>query len=250
MGLAAKVTWVDGKFVDMKAGEATADLLVGDSSDSLTNETITSLGLTADAFASRLKRKLREQERQEDALARARELRHQAIMKAMMTIRRALQETCKTDLGKRFFFELDVSDYEGWPKIELNLLDRLMPDKITYGLVVSGNDRNEIGAILLSHRHNSEMLGRLELANLEDLNKLPTVLKTALRRFLDTAAQYVLNPISEKEIKDEGTIEESAVPNAVASADVFSEEGHAHEQNRASTEDGGGMLSFGEREQF
>ncbi len=236
----------------MKAADATADFLLGDTEDTLTNETVASLGSTADAFATRLRRKLKEQEKLEDELSKACEARHAAMMKAMMTIRKALQETCKTDLGKRFSFDLDVSDHEGWPRIELNLVDELLPERIDYGLIVSANDRNELGAILINNKHNGELLGRIQLALPGELSKLPTMLKTALRRFLDIVAHYVLNPISQKAILEEKAMEledtEVVRDASISAEEMFVEDGSIHDQNRVDTGGPSDSISLMEKE--
>jgi len=192
----------------------------------ITAETISSLGSTVDTFASRLRRKLRDQEIAEDLFEKESEKRRTAMMQAMLSIRKALQESARAELGKRFSLDLDMSDSDGWPRLELNLTDALLPEKIEHGLIVTATDRNSQGLILFVSRNRSEVISSLCLVNPEDIIKLPMLLKLTLRKFLDLITPFVLNPVSQKEIDDEKpmSLEESKVAKELMSQDVFSED--------------------------
>lgn len=200
-----------------------------------------SLESTVDNFASRLQRRLKEKETESDHSERAKEARHGRMLKAMTTIRKALQETCKIKLGDRFSFDLEVNDWEGWPRVELNLIDSFAPERIDYGLIVSANDRNELGTVLLSLR-SGEMLGKIQLADPEQFAKLPLMLKRAVRGYLDIIADYVLNPkkpeelleVQSQRIEDE---ELDAVDKELQTVDVFSEDHVDYNENRVETDE-------------
>lgn len=91
----------------------------------------------------------------------------------MLSIRKALQESARIELGKRFSLDLEVSDSDGWPRLELNLIDEFLPSRIEHGLIVCANDRNGQGLIQLVNRQNGECMGRLVLSEPEEMPKLP-----------------------------------------------------------------------------
>jgi len=154
------------------------------------------LGSTVGSFASRITKGLKEQEQKQGQAAKLREMRHGNMLQAMTTIRKALQETCKIKLGERFGFDLDVSDWEGWPRVELRLVDSLAPERDCLGLIVTANDHNELGTILISMK-SGEVFGKIQLANPVDFERIPVVLKRSVRSYLDIVGSYVLNPVPE-----------------------------------------------------
>lgn len=203
--------------------------------DGAVKETVTSLGSTFGTFAHRIQRKLREQEIIDGASQRAGDERQARMLQAMTTIRRALQDTCKINLGDRFEFDLEVNDWEGWPRLELNLIDSLQPDDRRFGLIVSAHDRNELGTIQLVTRAEA-VLARIYLRDAQEMQRIPLLLKKAVRQFLDDVAQYVLNPVRQDQL-----LEFQTKPLEVAdldthteklqSADVFSEDLVTHNDN-------------------
>lgn len=209
--------------------------------DELTSQTVSSLGQTADTFASRLRRKLREKELAEQQGEKARELRHQSMLQAMTSIRKALQEAAKMDLGRRFVLKLEVSDCEGWPRLELRLVDLLMPQSSPVGLVVLSHDRSDQGIVQFSRRDTDECYGRLNLANSEELKKLPVVLKNSLRRFLDDITPQILNPRPLQELEDDRPLaleEEDPLSARLRGEDLFSEEEeYSPDSNRVASEE-------------
>lgn len=219
---------------DSKALETAAD-------DELVSETIDSLGSTVGNFANRIARKLREQEVLEDHSQKVTEQRQGRVLQAIATIRKVLNETRKIKLGKRFFLDLRVDDWEGWPRIELNLIDNKMPERIDYGLLVSANDRRERGTVRIALR-SGQLLGHFELAEPEEMKRIPLVLKKSVRSFLDAVAEYVLNPVKPSETIEEQTknldAEKNEAPPDVharqlAKENLFSEDIYSDE-NRVS----------------
>ena len=190
-------------------------------------ETISTLGSTAGTFATRLRRRLREQAIQEHLIVQRAEERHNLILQAMTMTRRALQESCKIDLSDRFGLALSVSDVDGWPKLDLNLVDALAPERVEYALTVVAHDHRDTGTIILSLRHNSAVVGKVSLAEADGYSRLSLILKKSLRHFLDIVESYVLNPKRPDEI-----LEVQARPiemadqlqDSLRDQDVFSED--------------------------
>ncbi len=209
--------------------------------DSAADDLISSLGNTVDTFASRLQQKLGEQEVKQNIAQVKTQARHARMLNALNTIRRALQETGRIKLGERFRLDVEVSDWDGWPRLELNLIDNLEPENNDYSLIVSAHDRGEMGVIEYRTRK-GEQLGALSLAEEQSVNKIPTVLKRSVRLFLDIVAAYVLNPKSADEL-NRGKIdleEEAQVVDPTAArlknTDVFTEEDYIASQNLVESE--------------
>lgn len=182
-----------------------------------------------DVFSSRLQRKLREQEIAESQISKDAEARKSAILKAMTSVRKALQESARAQLGKRFLFELEVTDNEGWPKLELQLIDRLRPDKREHGLIVNASDRGGRGLISFVNKQRADCIGALAFEDPAEITKLPVLLKTTIRRFLDSIAPFVLKPASQQDIEADKPIEfenveEDQVAKRLAGEDVFIED--------------------------
>lgn len=201
--------------------------------DNVQNRAVTralsSVGATVEAFADRMKRKLKEQESIADQSKKASDARHALILQALTTIRKALQETAKIDLGDRFHFELDVSDWEGWPRLDLNLIDGIAPEIVSYALTVTAHDRNETGLIQMNMK-SGESVGHVALKNKEEFEKLPIVLKRAIRRFLDSVTPHILNPASPKAAAPKNTeitaqlTQDTSTTKALAKENFFVEE--------------------------
>lgn len=184
------------------------------------------LSSTVDGFTNRLKRKLKEQEEQLGASSRAAASRSALMMQGMASIRRALQETAKIALGERFRFRLDVSDWEGWPRVELVLVDKETPEDKSLAMVIIAHDRQEMGTIQMSLR-SGEVLARINLRDAAEYQKLPILLKRSVRQFLDIVMAYVLKPapvehVEEIMIKDEAPVD--ATDAALRSQSVFTDD--------------------------
>lgn len=195
------------------------------------------LGATVENFASRLKRQLKEQEVAQSESAKASQARHALLLKAMTGVRKALQEASKISLGERFSFDLDISDWEGWPRLELRLVDSAAPDLLTQSLIATANDRNEQGTLQLTMR-SGEVLGTVHLRDENEYSRLPLLLKKGLRSFLDLVSDAVLNPTNVSDTIAgqtrvlEGT-EEDVTGQNLRDEDLFSEELYTPDSNRA-----------------
>lgn len=213
------------------------------SDDALTAEAVGSLESTVGTFAVRLQRRLQEQAAEQSKSQKLTDERHSRMLQAMTTIRKALSETGKINLGKRFQFKVKVTDWEGWPRVELALVDNLITDRNSHALIVSANDRNNAGTILMST--NADLvLGRTQLAQPGELEKLPKILKKAVRDFLDTVSAYVLNPRNPaEELKAIELPHEEAASDEIAAklegANLFTEETDYGNDNQV--EDAGEM---------
>jgi hypothetical protein len=134
-----------------------------------------------------------------------------------------------------------MSDWEGWPRLELRLVDQLAPDMRTQALVASANDRNENGALQLSLK-SGEILGTLQLTDDDEFQKVPLLLKKSLRTFLDLVSHTVLNPTKATDTLGvqtravEGT-EDGLFGVTVNNDDLFTEDLNQQDNNRAEIDD-------------
>lgn len=195
---------------------------------------------TVGAFATRIARKLKERDAQQSESEKAAEVRHNLILEAMNTIRKALQETLRINLGDRFNLDLWVDDWDGWPRVQLVLVDRLAPNRVDYALIVSANDRKETGVIEMNTR-SGVSLGKIDLIDRAGLTRLALSLKKAVRQFLDSVAAYVLNPVREEDLVEtlSKPIESEDLDPVQAnlhSADVFAEHRDYSKDNVISTD--------------
>lgn len=179
-------------------------------SDPKNPTSVTFLGNTVGAFANRMRRELAEQEQRDSENQKLREERHNRMLQAMTIARKALQATSKINMGNRFSLELEFTEVDGWPKVELYLADSLAPEMIKYSLQVSANDRNDLGTVMLT-TISGEVLGRLQLKDPQELSKMPLLLKKSVRHFLDLAGAYVLNPMTPEELELTKPVETSRI---------------------------------------
>ena len=204
----------------------------------MTNETDDEsyLASTVDTFASRIRRKLKDQENKDADAQRKTTVRQAAMLKAMTTVRKSIQEVCKISLDERFSLEVDIADSDGWPKIELWVFDALNPRNKDCCLVISANDRMNLGSIIFSMK-NGIGFGKLHLSEENDPQKLPLILKRSLREFLDLASTHVIEQQQKTEtdapvdlILDEEE-EIDTIQNALQHQDLFTEDEMPSKQN-------------------
>ncbi len=220
---------------------STAKANIIDLDFSLTEKADVNLESTVGAFATRIARKLKERDVQQSEAEKAAEMRHNLILEAMNTIRKALQETLRINLGDRFHLDLWVDDWDGWPRVQLVLIDRLAPKRIDYSLIVSANDRKETGQIEMM-QNNGLVLGKIELSDRAGLTRLALALKKAVRQYLDSVATYVLNPVRPEDMieilsKPIEAEDLEPVDTRLKSADVFTENIDYSKQNVIAVDD-------------
>lgn len=188
---------------------------------------------TVGVLASRIARKLKEKDIQQSEQDRATEARKGLILEAMNAIRKALQETLRINLGERFSLDIDIDDWEGWPRIQLCLIDYYAPEHIEHALIASANDRKGMGTIQLSTK-TGKILSQVNLTERAELNKLPAMLKKSVRDFLELIAVYILNPVKPEQMlqqqsKPIETDEHELAGNPLRDTDVFEEKTHKDE---------------------
>jgi hypothetical protein len=188
------------------------------------DELIESLGNTLGSFENKLQKRLQEQATETNKTQEANTIRNKIILQGLNTIRKALNETQNIKLGDRFSLELDVNDWNGWPRLELNLVDSQIPDGYEQTLTVSIQERNETGIIEFKNKMGL-IFGDLAMTSEQELTRIPIVLKKSVRAFLDQVAEYVINPLSPEEaIKTRTHFEEiQPIKNAkeLADAELF-----------------------------
>ncbi|MBN8550233.1 MAG: hypothetical protein J0M12_13020 [Deltaproteobacteria bacterium] len=194
-----------------------------------------SLGSTAETFAGRMQRRLKEQELKDLESRKSVQARHTLMLQAMTTIRKALVGTSRINLGERFSFDLEVNDWEGWPRVELNLVDACAPTRIEHALIITANDRKNLGTVQISTK-SGETLARLHLEQQSEMEKLPLVLKKAVRHFLDLISGYILNPPSAQELLEEqskslGSTDFDCLDKELGEADLFHEDAPIGDRN-------------------
>ncbi len=211
--------------------------------------TAVALGATVGTFDARMKRKLEAQRAEESRSEGEANARESRILSAMTIIRKALQDASRVTMGERFHLAIIISDHDGWPRLEVRLIDRLAPQRVDYGLTISVNDHLGTGLIQFTLR-NGETLGELTMANPSELNRLGVVLKGSIRRFLDIVGTYVLKPRKPEELVEVaarpiGThthetaapAQKSALDNSLLGAELFSEEIDPRRENKVATID-------------
>lgn len=162
------------------------------------------LDSTVETLSNRLARKLKEKEVLDNKSQQSKQTRQALLLKSMNVIRKALTETSRIELNERFKLELEIDDWEGWPRAQLKLLDLVCPDKCNLSLFTEANDRNQNGSIRFS-LNNTKNLEILEINSQEDFTKLPLLLKKVVRQFLELVTNQVLNPSALNESLEQQT---------------------------------------------
>lgn len=176
-----------------------------------------------------MQRRIKEQEAKQSESKKANESRRTLMLQAMTTVRKALSATARISMGDRFSFAIEVGDWEGWPRVDLNLVDSLAPERCEHALIITAYDRKGAGTIQLNLR-SGEVLARLHVDDPIELEKLPLILKKTVREFLDIVAEYVLNPKSAEDLVE---VQSKPINHAIFDTDEQSDP----TQNELGTED-------------
>lgn len=130
--------------------------------------------------------------------------RQRRILEALVDARAALSEALRVDFGDRFNLKLSVSDLEGWPKLELLLIDNcqeFMPgitgvvaDSISAGAI----ERSSRGLVFFALNHD-EILAHIAVDNDIEFDTLPEVLVESVSQFLTRASDVTLQPAPEQQ---------------------------------------------------
>jgi hypothetical protein len=168
-----------------------------------------SFAFTVGFFESRLRQKIDESKEKLEAERKAASDRHALMLKAINHVRKVLTKASKVDLDKGYFLDLEVSDKEGWPLLELYLVNSRYPSNRDLALLVTATDRRGLGTVMFSLR-SGENLGSLHFHDSAELSRLGPVVRRSVRVFLDCVAEKVTN-MSVKDglagIQDEGRID-------------------------------------------
>ena len=192
---------------------------------------ITDLSATVGAFAARMQRRKKEQAELNDVEGQATRARQQLLLKAMVKIRRSLEEVVRIDLGDRFKLELHKDDLHGWPRLTLKLIDRVKRNDDFPSLRVVSHDRQARGAIEITYLPDQPM-EQLALCKEAEFNRLPTVLKMCVRSFLDRVGEIVLSA----EHPDDQDLEEAEALRAAMSAPAKAKVAPANDEQIGTTD--------------
>ncbi len=118
-------------------------------------------------------------------------VRQARIVQAMHVIRRALSETSKIQLGSKFKFLLHFDEEGQWPNIELRLVRKENFETTPYILEVKANDQISSGLISISLK-SGPIFGEVHITRADDFKKIPAILKSAVKEYLDLIKEYVL----------------------------------------------------------
>ncbi len=165
------------------------DLFEVDSSSPVTE---TDLSSTAQAFSSRMQRKIKEQEKALSIAEEETKTRHHTMLKALMGIRRSLTDVTRIDLGERFKFMLQADDWNGWPRLTIRLQDKIIAGSNYPIFQVTAHDRKSRGIIELIYNQ-SDSPEIVSFAHNNDLKRLAMILKKCVRSYLDLIGEIVLN---------------------------------------------------------
>jgi len=119
--------------------------------------------------------------------------RQRLILEALSDTRAALGEILRIDLGTRYQLQLEISDWEGWPRLELRLIDSLadfipgfrgvVKEHLSSGAI----ERAGRGMIFLALNYR-EVLARFVVSEERDLEALPQTILEAVQHFLGRVA--------------------------------------------------------------
>ncbi len=170
-------------------------------------QSLTDLSATVGAFEIRFQKKKVEKEEAQNIAEEAARLRQQALLKALMSIRKSLAKVARIDLGDRFRFEMDVDDWQGWPRITINLRERLSEKSDYPFFQVAAHDRKGQAIIELIYC-TIEQRERISINDESDLQRMPAILKKCVRTFLDTVEGSIL---SAQQSENDGEIENKSL---------------------------------------
>ena len=214
----------------MRSQKASEDLLLEDdltlqAEDEVTALPDTDLSSTVGAFETRFQKKQKQQAELESQEEKKAKKRHNVLLEAMMNIRRSLAKVARINLGEDFCFEMSVDDWQGWPKIVINLRQRHVEGGDFPYFQVTAIDRQNSAVIDVIYGK-PEDREKIPLSE-SNIQRLPNILKKCVRSFLETVEDTILN----FEHSDEG--------EALKEDDLehFNEEGEASADENAIDDD-------------
>ena len=147
---------------------------------------------TTKAFNNRIQRKKKEQEELHGIAEKAARQRHMLMYSALVSIRKALREILRIDLGERFSFTLIADDWFGWPRLIIKLEDLENSENDYPQLMVTAHDRHDAGIIEILFDGTAQP-ERLSLSQENEPKRLSTALRKCVRTYLDVIGDIVLH---------------------------------------------------------
>ena len=163
----------------------------------------TDLSSTARAFNQVIQRKQKEQEEKHGIAEREARQRHGMMLTALMKIRKSLRDVTRINLGERFEFELICDDHIGWPRLRIILRDAELAEVEYPTFEVTAHDRHSSGTVEIVY-DDTRKPERINLTHPGDLKRMPSSLRTCVRKFLDMIGEIVLEAGSQDEFAEEG----------------------------------------------
>lgn len=152
---------------------------------------VVSMGTTAQAFNAKLQFHKKQIQSAADVAEQEKKRRHSTLLRGMTETRRALAEISKVDLGGTFFLELDVDDWQGWPRVMLRLVNGKNPIKEYPGLTVCAHDRKDSGTIEIYVGGKPTPITH-QMLDPDSEGRYPVILRRAARSYLDEVCKLVL----------------------------------------------------------
>lgn len=144
------------------------------------------------AFNERFKRQAQEVQGAAQRTEAETRLRHSLILKTMTESRRALMEVAKVDLGSAFEFALEVDDWQGWPRVNVRLVNIDKPHLQYPSFTVSAHERAQTATIEIYAGDSMQPIS-YNITNEDAQSRFVTVLKRAVRLYLDEVSNCVLS---------------------------------------------------------
>lgn len=151
----------------------------------------TNLSSTTKAFGNRFQQKKLAQAVAHGEQEKETVTRHRKVLTAMTNIRRSLIDVTRIELGDRFAFILDADDWQGWPRLTIQLEDATHKDSQYPWLRVTAHDRLAKGAIDIMVGETQETVS-VSVNDEAQLQRLPITLKKFVRTYLDMIGEIIL----------------------------------------------------------
>lgn len=180
--------------------------------------------VAASSFQAKIRKRLEQQSSSNaETQQKANDNRYQALQ-VMNSIRRAFNEIVGIDLGQRFCLELDIGDLNGWPRIDLCLIDTDFPDQPAERMIACVQNRSQ--DLFVELRSSGGKVSSTIDFN-DQRRDLGLLVKKCIRLFLDEIETHILNPratsITPLETEEEHT-EQSGATAKLKETELFNEE--------------------------
>ena len=154
-------------------------------------DTFSDFDATVNAFQGRMNRQMKAREEALQEADEATRNRQTRVLEELLKVRKSFRQVEQIDLGDRFNFRLDLDDWEGWPRMSMVLVDSQNPVAEFPQLQATANDRQEDGMLEILYANKKEP-ETLELGNILNVRKVPSLLKKCVREHLDLVAELIM----------------------------------------------------------